>query len=94
MQQLVNRDTKALLKGNLETGDTLEELFATDQCDVGAVLVDEDTKAVRLVSYNVARRERVFFDKELQADFDLLEKLGPDGEVSIASRTTDETMYV
>ena len=38
---------------------------------------------VRVVSFNYARTERTFFDKELEADFDKLEAAGPAGsEVS------------
>lgn len=92
----LGRDTKALLKVNLETGQTVEEIFADDRCDVGGVVLDEDTKQVRLVSYNVAKRERVFFDPDLEDDYRLLEELGPAGrpEVSVVSRTTDETLWV
>lgn len=90
----LNRDTKALLQVDLATGETIREVFATDACDVGGILLDEDTKEVRMVSYNIARRERVFFDKELEQDFERLKELGPDGEVSIASRTTDEKTWV
>ena len=36
-----------------------------------------------MVSFNYARTERTFFDKELEADFDKLEAAGPAGsEVS------------
>jgi dipeptidyl aminopeptidase/acylaminoacyl peptidase len=90
----LNRDTKALLQVDLQTGATIQEIFSTDQCDVGGIMLDEDTKVVRMVSYNIARRERVFFDEELERDFQYLKELGPDGEVSIASQTTDETIWV
>jgi dipeptidyl aminopeptidase/acylaminoacyl peptidase len=94
MTSTLNRDTKALLLVDLQTGGTVAEIFSTDACDVGAIMVDDDTKEVRMVSYTVARRERVFFDKLLEQDFQKLEELGPDGEVSIASQTTDETLWV
>lgn len=92
----LNRDTKALLQVDLETGETIKEIFAKDECDVGGIVLDEDTKEIQLVSYNIARRERVFFDKEFEKDFDRLKELGPAGdpEVSIVSTTTDETLWV
>lgn len=92
----LNRDTKALLQVDLETGATIREIFATDACDVGGIMLDDDTKRVRMVSYNIARRERFFFDKELEQDFERLEQLGPAGnpEVSIVSKTKDETLWV
>lgn len=92
----LNRDTKALLQVDLHTGETLREIFAKDECDMGGIDLDDDTKEVRMVSYNIARRERVFFDKELEQDFQKLQELGPAGnpEVSVVSRTTDEKMWV
>lgn len=92
----LGRDTKALLKVDLETGETIKEIFATDECDVGGIDIEEDTKDIRLVSYNIARRERVFFDKDLEADYKKLAELGPAGspEVSVVSKTTDETLWV
>lgn len=91
----LGRDTKALLKINLKTGETLEEISSNDKCDVAAVMLDEDTKAVRLVSYNYARKERVFFDRELEEHFKALDKLRPkESEASIVSRTKDETLWV
>ena len=50
---------------------------------------------MRAVSFNYARTERRFFDKELEADFRALEAAAPDGaEVSIASRTRDEQTWL
>ena len=50
---------------------------------------------VRAVSFNYARTERRFFDKELEADFRALEAAAPGGaEVSIASRTRDEQTWL
>jgi dipeptidyl aminopeptidase/acylaminoacyl peptidase len=92
----LGRDTKALLQVDLETGEIVKEIFATDACDVGGVVLDEDTKEVRLIGYNVARRERVFFDKALEEDYVKLAKLGPanNPEVSVVSQTTDEKLWV
>ena len=41
----------------------LEEIASSEQCNVGGILLDDDTKEVRVVSYNYARTERTFFDK-------------------------------
>jgi len=94
MTSSLNRDTKALLQVDLQTGKTIKEIFSTDACDVGGIMLDDDTKEVRMVSYTIAKRERIFFDKELERDFQYLTELGPDGEVAIVSQTTDESLWV
>jgi len=95
MVSSLGRETTALLKVDLQTGETLETISSNDKCDVGGVMLDEDTKELRAVSYNYAKVEREFYDKELERDFDALKALGPDNaEVSIASKTRDEETWV
>ena len=72
-------ETPALLKVDLQTGKTLEEIFSSDQCNCGGVTLDKDTKEVRAVTFNYALVKRKFFDKELEEDSRVLESLDPDG---------------
>lgn len=91
----IDRDTKALLKVDLKTGETLEVVSENEKCDVRGITLDQDTKKVRAVTFNYARTERVFFDKELEADYKVLESIMPEGaEVGVASRTRDEKLWV
>lgn len=91
----IDRDTKALLKVDLKTGETLDVVSENDKCDVRGITLDQDTKEVRAVTFNYARTERVFFDKELEADYEILESIMPEGaEVGVASRTRDEKLWV
>lgn len=91
----LGRDTKALLKVDLKTGESLEVISENDQCDIRGITLDQDTKEVRAVTYNYARTERVFFDKELEEDYRVLESLMPEGaEVGVVSRTRDEKLWV
>jgi len=91
----IGRETTALLRVDLRTGETIEEIFGHEKCDVGGVNIHEDTKEIRSIAYNYARTERRFFDKELERDFAVLQGLGPkDAEVSIASTTRDEKTWV
>jgi dipeptidyl aminopeptidase/acylaminoacyl peptidase len=84
-----------LLKVDLKTGETIEEVFGTEKCNVGGVTLDEDTKQLRAVSYNYARTERKFWDKELEEDYRVLEALAPENsEVVSASKTRDEKTWV
>eukprot|EP00591_Stephanopyxis_turris_P009698 CAMPEP_0195528684 /NCGR_PEP_ID=MMETSP0794_2-20130614/30939_1 /TAXON_ID=515487 /ORGANISM="Stephanopyxis turris, Strain CCMP 815" /LENGTH=665 /DNA_ID=CAMNT_0040659859 /DNA_START=116 /DNA_END=2113 /DNA_ORIENTATION=- len=95
MQSSLGRETTALIRIDLKTGDTIEEVSSNDTCNCGGITLDQDTKKVRAVSYNYARLERVFFDKELEKDYEVLQSLGPEGaEVGVSSRTRDETLWV
>ena len=91
----LGRETTALVRLDVQTGEEIEEIAYNPKCNTGGILLDEDTKEVRAVSFNYARTERQFFDKELEADFKKLEAAAPAGaEVTIASRTRDEQTWV
>lgn len=91
----LGRETKALLKIDLQSGKILEEISSNPTADVGGVTLDADTKAVRAVTYNYARTERVFMDPALAKDYEILEGLKPIGsEISVSSRTRDEKLWV
>mmetsp|Transcript_2328 Transcript_2328/g.3033 ORF Transcript_2328/g.3033 Transcript_2328/m.3033 type:complete len:644 (-) Transcript_2328:31-1962(-) len=95
MTSSVGRETSALLKVDLKTGETLEIVSANEKCDVGGIVLDDDTKEIKAISYNYARTERIFFDKELESDYELLKSLGPENcEVSTASKTRDEKTWI
>lgn len=91
----LGRETTALLTIDLATGETKDVIAANDKCNVGGVILDEDSKEVKAVSFNYARTERQFFNKELKADFAKLAELGPkDAEVAIVSKSRDEKTWV
>ena len=95
MTSSVGRETSALLKVDLKSGETLDIISSNDKCDVGGIVLDDDTKEIKAISYNYARTERIFFDKELEEDYKLLKSLGPDGaEVGSASKTEDEKTWI
>merc|ERR1712032_358430 len=50
MTSSVGRETSALLKVDLKTGETLDVISANDKCDVGGVVIDDDTKDFASVS--------------------------------------------
>ena len=66
MLSSIGRETTALLKLDLASGDTLEVVAESEKCNVGGIMIDEDTKEVQAVSFNYARTERTFFDEELK----------------------------
>jgi dipeptidyl aminopeptidase/acylaminoacyl peptidase len=95
MTSSVGRETSALLKVDLKTGETLDVISANDKCDVGGIVLDEDTKEVKAISYNYARTERIFFNKDFEEDYEKLKSLGPDDcEVGTASKTRDEKTWI
>ncbi len=95
MTSSIGRETSALLKVDLQNGETLEVLSANDKCDVSSVVVDDDTKEINAVSYNYARTERIFFEEELEKDYNILKAIGPESsEVSVVSKTNDEKIWV
>lgn len=51
----LGRETTALLKVDTGTGETLEELYSNDKCNVGGVTLDKETKELRALTYNYAR---------------------------------------
>merc|ERR1719353_2295722 len=73
----LGRETTALLRLDAATGALVEEIAASDKCNCAGILLDDDTKAVRAVSFNYARTERQFFDAALEAHFKHLEAKGP-----------------
>jgi len=95
MTSSLGRETTALLKVDLKTGETLETISFKDNCDVGGIILDDDTKELKAVSYNYARKERVFFNDELENDYKVLDELGPkDAESGVVSSTDDEKTWV
>jgi dipeptidyl aminopeptidase/acylaminoacyl peptidase len=95
MTSSLGRETTALLKVDLHTGETIEQVFFSDKCNCGGVTLDQDTKQLRAVSYNYARLERKFFDKRLEQDYKFLDSCAPkSADVICYSKTRDETMWV
>ena len=49
MMSSLGRETSTLVKEDLKTGDVVETVWENDKCDVGALVLDEDTKELRAV---------------------------------------------
>jgi len=92
----LSRETTALLKVDLMTGETIEEIYCNDKANVGGITLQRDTKQLRAITYNYARTERVFYDDELKKDYEFLKSTAPDSEteISVASRSLDEMKWV
>ncbi len=92
----LGRETTALLKVDMTTGETLEEIYSNEKANVGGITLQRDTKELRAITYNYARTERVFYDDELKKDYDFLLSTAPDSEteIGVASRSLDEMKWV
>jgi len=89
-----SRDANAarLVKINIATGET--EVIAEDpQYDLGPVMFHPETGEVQGVSFMKERRERVFFDPEVEADFGIINRLD-DGDAGLSDRTMDDDVWL
>jgi len=87
-------ETTTLLRLDLQTGQTLEEIFCHDQCDIEGIVVDNDGEP-RVVGTNYDKHERHFFDSNLEEHYRNLESLAPeDSEFSVCSKTRDERLWI
>jgi hypothetical protein len=55
----LGRETTALLKVNVESGEILKEIYSNDRCNVGGVTLDKNTKEIKALTYNYARTVRI-----------------------------------
>ena len=91
----IGRETTALLRMDVASGKVLEEIASNEKANVGGIMLDDDTKEVRAVSFNYARTERQYFDGTVKAAVETLEAAAPEGaEVGILSRTRDDATWV
>ena len=89
------RETTALQKVDLATGETLEVVSNKNKSDYGGVILDDNTKYLKVVAFYYARTERVFFNTELEKDYEMLKSLWYDNtEVGVVSKTENEKTWV
>jgi dipeptidyl aminopeptidase/acylaminoacyl peptidase len=88
----VGANTARLTEIQLASGE--EKVVAEDPAyDVSGALVHPTKNTLEAVSFTKAKTEWKFFDKEVEADYNLLtSKL--DGEVSIGSRSDDDKLWI
>ena len=49
MLSTLGRETTGLVRMDVATGKVLEEIASSDKCNVGGILLDDDSKEVRLL---------------------------------------------
>jgi dipeptidyl aminopeptidase/acylaminoacyl peptidase len=86
------RDTGALTALDLKSGK--QSVIAEDpRSDVGGISLHPTEKTVQAVSFDYDRVHWAFKDPAVAADFKKLEKVA-DGDITIASRTLDDKVWV
>jgi len=75
-------------------GGGMEQVFLHDRFDAGGLAVDTDEDRVTMVTYMGHVPERVFFDEELEADYERYNRLIPGEFVSLVEESEDETVRI
>lgn len=75
-------------------GSGQEQVFLHDTFDAGSLSVDDDDDTLTLATYTSHVPERVFFDEELEADYERYNRLIPGDYVSVVEENDDETIRI
>src|SRR5690606_315862 len=92
MRDSRDRNTSALYAIDTATGER-SLVHEDDRADVGRSLSDPATGEVQAVAVNYLRNDWTVLDKDIAADLEKLEQIGP-GEVSVGSRTLDDSIWI
>ncbi len=87
-----DRDTAALYAINWNDGKR-EMVHEDAHADVGSIVTDPKTGAVRAVSVDYLRDEWTVIDPSIKKDFDYLKTLG-DGDIAVASQSDDDNFWI
>ena len=86
------RDTAALVRLDIETGETIE-IAADARADIGGVIADLTTHAPLAYSVNYERARWHALDESIRADLAFLDAAGI-GDWSVAARTDGDNIWV
>ena len=86
------RDKAAITSLDLASGQC-ELVFASDVADVNGILTHPTLNHIQAVSFTYDREQHVVLDESVKADFDYLQSIC-DGELEIANRTVDESLWL
>ncbi len=81
----VGADTARLVRIDAASGKELETIAKDPRVDVGGVIIHPDTRKVQAVGFNYLKNEWRILDPAIQADFDVLAKIGR-GEFYLSGR--------
>lgn len=86
----INRDKLAIVLYDMEKKSEIKMVYENQDVDVANLLSSNKRKVITGASFVKAKREYVFWDKETQKEFELLQKLLPGYEVTVISSNKNE----
>jgi dipeptidyl aminopeptidase/acylaminoacyl peptidase len=90
----INRDKTAIVRLNPATAKEESLIFEHPEVDAGGLDWSRKRKVYTEAQYVTWKRERKFFDTEMQAIFADLERQLPGYEIDLQSSNKDETLFV
>ncbi|MEP1741884.1 MAG: S9 family peptidase [Kangiellaceae bacterium] len=90
----VGRDKSAIYKFNPEKNEMGELVFAHDEVDVNGLMMSRKQKKLLGISYFDDYPQRVYFDKDAEAQMKKLSDAFPGKRVSISSQSEDEMLQI
>ncbi|MBU0486591.1 MAG: S9 family peptidase [Bacteroidetes bacterium] len=90
----LGRDKAAVVEFDIATGKEIKTLYENKDYDVSGLYFSRKRKVLTAAGFQSWKRERFFFDKEIEAIFDRLQKEFPNLEVGIVSTTREEDKYI
>jgi dipeptidyl aminopeptidase/acylaminoacyl peptidase len=90
----VGRDKSAIYKFNPEKNEMGELIFAHDEVDVSGLMMSRKQKKLLGISYFDDYPQRVYFDKDAEAQMKRLSDAFPGKRVSVTSQSEDEMLQI
>jgi len=91
------RDTKALVKLDMET-NTTTTICDDEECDIGEIQLDPRTDQMSMVSFNYKQRELQIFDPVLKHHYHNLLEQGPEGlrlgDIYVVGQSRDQNQWI
>ena len=89
-----NRDKKALVEFNWETGKEHRELYSNKNVDVSDAVYSTSKKKMVFATYETWKREREFLDKDVKKIYQGLLKLLPNTEIQLSDSDSAERKFI
>ncbi len=89
----IGSDVTRLVKMDVASGREIETIATDPRCDVGGVMIQDDTRTVQAVGFNYLRNEWKVLDPAIAADFAALQKLSP-GDFAVTSRNRADRTWI
>ncbi len=90
----IGRDKSAIYKFNPEKNEMGELVFAHDEVDVSGLMMSRKQKKLLGINYFDDYPQRVYFDKDAEAQMKRLSDAFPGKRVSISSQSEDEMLQI